>query len=66
MRGDTSGGACSCCGGDTASRVIKDVVLWLAFALYVLSLVWLVAIYMGIEGIYCSDRGPAQYSVRVI
>ena len=44
-----------------SSRVMKDVVLWIAFALYVLSLVWLVAIYMGIEGSSFYARGPVRY-----
>jgi len=45
--------------------VIKDVVLWLAFALYVLSLVWLVAIYMGVEGTYCFSKAGLWTNSRM-
>lgn len=50
MKGTISESACSFCSGDTLSRVVKDIVLIVAFLLYVISLVWLLAIYLGVEG----------------
>jgi hypothetical protein len=43
-------GVCSFCGGVTLSRMAKDLTLWVSIAFYVMSLVWLMAIYEGIDG----------------
>ena len=47
---DEGEGICSFCGGVTLSRVAKDLTLWVSILFYVLSLVWLMAIYEGIDG----------------